>query len=471
MGVSSRRYRIGFVICSVLLLVIASSFAATAAAKKFYTADVSPHTVETNSTTTYTFTVTNKAGLLTTQNVGSCNLTAPAGFAVGAVTQGPSTGTATPNGNTIEMRNLSTLPQTSRTVKFTATAASAAGSYAWSVICRQANNFNSQAPSNEFVLDVANSNLNTTVVDPPPPAPSSDIAVTGNLDSQDPVTASNTVIYIVTVHNGGPAASGAITLTDSVLNGGSITSIDGGPNWTCSGSGASGTCTHAALASGADAETVAVYVVTPDADTVITNRASVSQAVNTDPAPSNNTLDQNTTVNKNTTCTSGQVSCGSGTIDYSKPSQVQSCTTPTMAVFLCGKVTFAPTSSSGTQIYNLFGYKTPENVCPVSLGSSTLVACDWELFVDNVPAAQSVGGTVVVATCHQSKCPAGLGDAGTIVVYIGANNARQLLNKCSGPGDTNKCWERSRIGGNLVITVRNIPPGDPKIAGRCVAGC
>lgn len=473
---ASRTVRLGFVLCTAVVLVAASTFAASAGpVKKQYTAEVSPHTVDSGSTVEYTFKVTNKT---LTQSLGSCNVTAPTGFSIGAVTQQPqpAPGVATKNGNTIELRNMSIVAMNSKTVKFTATAPTPANppvNYTWGVVCRQANNFTPQQPSNEYTMDAANSNLVTTVQAPPPPLPDADIAVTGNAESQDPVTASNTVIYFVTVHNSGPATSGPITLTDSVPDGGSITSIDGGPNWTCSGSGASSTCTHAALASNTDAETVTVNVLTPDADTVITNRASVSQTDANDPVPSNNTLDQTTTVNANTTCADGQLNCGSGTVDLSEPSQVQSCVTPTTANFTCVRVNMAATSSSGLLTYNVFTYKDPEPVCPLNLGAgrNILVNCDYEAFIDNIPSQQSVGGTTAVVSCDQSKCPVGLGDTGTIVVYIGQSGQVEILPQCSGAGDTRKCWEKTRIGGDLVITVRNMPPGDPKIAGRCVAGC
>jgi uncharacterized repeat protein (TIGR01451 family) len=464
MGVS-RKVRLWSVLGAALLLVSSSAFSAFAgSAKKKYTADVSPHSVNTSSTVTYTLAVTNKA---LTQNLGSCNLTAPGGFTLGTVTVQPATGTATKVGNTLQLRNLATLPMTSRSVSFTATAPGSAGLYSWSIVCRQSNNFNPDTESNEFVLDAANSNLKTTVV---APLPSADIAVTSNSDSQDPVTASNTVVYTVTVANNGPATSGPLTLTDSLPNGGSFSSI-GGTNWTCSGSGSSQTCTHAALASGASAETVTAYVLTPDADTTITNRAAIAQSGANDPNPGNNTLDQDTTVQANTTCESGMVSCGSGTVTYSQPSQVRSCQTPSILVYICGLVTFNPVSAEGGQIYSLSSPQTPENLCPISLTNSTLVQCDWQVNLDPIPSVFPTGSTTGVFTCHQSKCPSGLGDLGTIVIYVGENGQREIMSRCSGPGDTSRCFERSRVGGNLVITVRNMPPGDPKIAGRCVGGC
>jgi uncharacterized repeat protein (TIGR01451 family) len=454
-----------------LLLTFASSITAGAAAKKQFTAEVTPHTVDTGSTMTYTLTVTNKA---LTQNLGSCNLTAPAGFTIGAVTAQPSTGTATKNGNVIELRNLSTLPGTSRSASFTATAPSVPGVYTWGIVCRQANNFNPDKPSNEFALDEANSNMKTTVVSP---LPNADVAVIGNAESQDPVTASNTVVYTVTVHNFGPATSGALTLTDSLPNGGSISSIDGGPNWACSvaGGGGSASCTHVALANGADAEAVSVYVLTPDADTTITNRASIAQSGANDPNPGNDTLDTDTKVNLNTTCENGQLSCGSGTITYSQPSQVRSCQAPSEDVYICGLVTFNATTSSGSQIYSLYSPQDPESLCPVALGSPVLTQCDWQGNLDDIPLVYPTGATTAVFTCHSSRCPVGpIPGAGTVVVYVGMSGDREVMSPCTGPSDQSRCFTQDRPGGpsgNLVITVRNMPPGDPKIAGRCIGGC
>ena len=466
MGVS-RNVRLATIVCTALLLVLASSFAATAAPKKPFRGEITPHQVNEGSTTTYTLTVKNEA---LTQQLGSCNLTAPPGFTIVSDPTQPSTGSATRVGNLIKLRNLSTLPMQERSTSFDAQAPFPPDppfTYTWAIVCRQANNFAPDAPSNQFALSEG-SNMKTTVISPLPDA---DVAVTGNTESQDPVTASNTVVYTVTVHNNGPSSSGALTLTDSLPNGGSITSIDGGPNWTCGGSGGSASCTHAALASGADAEPVTVNVLTPDQDTVITNRASIGQSGADDPAPANNTLDQTTTVNANTTCPSGQVSCGSGTIVYSQGSSVRSCAAPTMLVYICGLVTFDPVEAGGNQIYSLNSPQTPENLCPISLTNSTVVRCDWQVNLDPIPLQFPTGKTTATFTCHGSKCPAGLGDAGTIVVYVGQSGTRELLQQCSGPSDTSKCWTRARVGGNLVITVRNMPPGDPKIAGRCIAGC
>jgi len=464
-----RTVRIGSIAGVAIALVLSSSIMAGmagATVKKPYTADLAPHNVSTGSTPTFTLTVTNET---TTQNLGSCNLTLPAGFTLGTITAQPLVGTATKSGNIVQLRNLSTLPMTSRTVGFTATVPTTAGVYTSAIECRQSNNFTPDQISNQFGLDTANSNLKTTVTSP---LPSADVGVTGNTDSQDPITGSNTVVYTVTVHNFGPATSGGLTLTDSLPNGGSITSSGGG-TWSCSGTGSQTVCTHAALANGADAEAVTVYVVTPDADTTITNRASIAESGANDPNGANNVSDQSTTVQKNTSCATGTITCGTGTITYSLPSQVQTCTTPTVTVFVCGTMTFNATAATGSQTYSMSAPAVPESVCPLNLTSNAVTACDWEFIDDPIPAPYTAGTTVGEFICYVAKCPVGpVPGAGTVVVHIGDGGTHTILPQCNGSGDTRLCFTQDRIsGGHLRIRVFNMTAGDPKIAGRCIAGC
>ena len=460
-----RSSRIVFIALVAIALVMSSSIVAGAGQKKFYTANLIPQTVTTESTPTFTLTVTNKA---LTQSLGSCNFTLNANFTGVTITSSPTPGSATAVGNVIQLRNLSTVAMTSRSVSFTATAPATPGSYTSIIDCRQANNYSPDQPSNQFTLDTANSNLTTTVVSP---LPNADVAVTANTDSQDPITGANTVIYTVTVHNFGPATSGSLTLTDSLPSGGSITSA-GGTNWTCDGSGGQTTCTHAAIASGADAETVSVRVLTPDANTTITNRASIAESGANDLNGANNTLDESTTVNKNTNCGSGNITCGTGTITYSLPSQVQACLTPSVTVFLCGKVNFAAvTGAVGSQTWSWFAPRIPESVCPLNFTSNVVTACDWEAIMQPIAVQYPLGATVAEFICHASRCPVGaVPGAGTIVVHIGDGGAHTILPQCS-TGDTRICFTQDRISGNLRIRVFNMKAGDPKVAGRCIAGC
>jgi uncharacterized repeat protein (TIGR01451 family) len=454
-----------------LLLALWSVGAGNAAAlKKKYGAELTPHQVETSSTTQYTLTIVNKA---LTQSLGSCDFTLAAQFSFVSIDNVP-TGTWSLAGNVLSLRSIAVPANSTRDVAFFhAMAPATPDTYTHApIVCRQANNFIPQQPSNEFTQDPAAIKMQTSVVSPLPDA---DIAVTENTESQDPVTASNTVIYTVTVGNNGPSDSGPLTLNDSLPNGGTITSI-GGTNWTdCTigAGGGSASCNHAALDNGVSAEVVSVSVVTPDADTIITNRASVSQSGRNDPVSANNTLDTNTTVNKNTTCQADQLSCGSGTVDPSKPGSVRTCQVPTMSIYICAQATMAATSNTGLYIYSLWALLHPGKYCPIALGSTVLTDCDFEVYFDPVASFLTPGQFTATLVCHSSKCPSGVVN-GLVLVYIGQNEDREFMSVCSGPGDTTKCYTTSRPGGptgNLVITVRNVPPGDPRIAGKCIGSC
>jgi uncharacterized repeat protein (TIGR01451 family) len=341
------------------------------------------------------------------------------------------------------------------------------GTYAWAIDCRQANNYSPDKPSNQFGLDAANSNLNTTVSSPLPQA---DLAVS-QADSPDPVVGTNTVQYLVTVTNNGPATSGDITLGDSLPAGGSITSISGS-GWTCSGSGASASCTSAPLASGATAGTVQVLVLAPAADTTITNHADVSQSgTAADPNGANNVSDESTTVTKNSTCPTGTINCGRGFIPYNMFASVSTGSTPSITNFVVGTTAFAGvTGAVGGQIWSMSAPAVPGSFCPIDFTDTVVTRCNWQMNLDPIPAVYPVGNTVFFAVCHATKCPVGLiAGAGTIVVKIKDDGSHQILPACNGSGS--ECFEQARIAGNnLRITVRNLVAGDPKIAGICVGG-
>jgi uncharacterized repeat protein (TIGR01451 family) len=460
----SRSLRIASVVSTVVMLVLWGTVVAQAAllSKKQYAADVSPHSVSTSTSPTFTLTIANKAN---SQSLGSCNLTAPAGFTLQSTSQ-PLIGSATVVGNTLQLRNLSTPAMTSRAVSFVASTPATPGIYTWGIECRQANNYSPDQPSNAFTLDAANSNLKTTVSSP---LPAADLAVS-QTDSPDPVVGANTVQYTVAVSNSGPATSGDITLSDSLPSGGSISSIYG-TGWTCTGSGASASCTSAPLASGTAAAPVTVLVLAPVADTTITNHVVVSQSGADDPNPGNNVSDESTTVKKDSSCTTGTISCGSGQITYGLFSSVTTGSTPSLQRFLVGTTTFqAVTGALGGQIWSMSAPAVPGSFCPLNFADNAVTQCTWQMNLDPIPAIYPVGKTTFVATCYVTKCPVGvIPGAGTIVVKVADDGTHQILPTCN--GGTNECFEQARIAGNhLRITVRNLIAGDPRIAGVCVGG-
>jgi hypothetical protein len=102
------------------------------------------------------------------QQLGSADLTVPPGFGlIGATIVAPGIGTATPNGSTIQLRNLALQPGQSLTVQVRASVPCRAKDSPpmdrlWSVLGKQANDFNG-SPGNALVLNSRDSLLNTPV--------------------------------------------------------------------------------------------------------------------------------------------------------------------------------------------------------------------------------------------------------------------------------------------------------------------
>lgn len=137
------------VLVALLVLVLLVP-AASAAPTKQYTLslDGSPPAVA-GRTVTFLATFTNGADQQ--QQLGSANLTPPAGFGlVSATVPGPAT--ATIRGGAVELRNLSLQPGAPPlTVSVTSTVPCDASASTWSVVAKQANNFNGP-PGNDLTL-------------------------------------------------------------------------------------------------------------------------------------------------------------------------------------------------------------------------------------------------------------------------------------------------------------------------------
>jgi hypothetical protein len=145
---------------AALLIGLLATFAmagTASAATKPYRVVVAPSSVP-GGQQVFTATFTN---LTAPQELGSANLTLPAGFtAISASVTGP--GKATLSGNVVQLRNLALQPGASLAVTVTADVPCAAGDYAWSVIAKQSNNF-SGPPGNDFGPLTADSSLTTSV--------------------------------------------------------------------------------------------------------------------------------------------------------------------------------------------------------------------------------------------------------------------------------------------------------------------
>ncbi|HZO36529.1 MAG TPA: hypothetical protein VFB41_06595 [Solirubrobacteraceae bacterium] len=126
---------------------------------KLYSVTVSPPTVAAGVRTSFSAVIANPA--TQQQQVGSVNLTAPSGFkVVSASVPGPAT--ASVSGSTVRLRDLSLDPGNTVTVSVVADAPCATQTSPWTVLAKQANDFNGP-PGNTLTLDSAASSLTSSV--------------------------------------------------------------------------------------------------------------------------------------------------------------------------------------------------------------------------------------------------------------------------------------------------------------------
>jgi hypothetical protein len=145
----------------IMAMVSLTLFIATAAAAttKPYAAVMTPGTVPSGSTSTFSATLSNETS---TQQLGSANLALPAGFVPLSVGVPSPSGTASIVGGAVQLRGLSAPAGTSVSVSVVVRTPCPPGTYAWSVIAKQANNFSGD-PGNDLTLDAANSSLTTSL--------------------------------------------------------------------------------------------------------------------------------------------------------------------------------------------------------------------------------------------------------------------------------------------------------------------
>jgi hypothetical protein len=150
----------------LLVLVVAAALGLTVmvapagAASKPFSMVVSPASVAAGQSTTFSVTLTNRTSQ---QQLGSANITVPSAFTAVSVADPPGAATATTNGNVVQLRDAGVAPGGSIVVSVTATVPTTCmATYAWSVVAKQANDFNG-APGNDLTLDPATSSLTTSV--------------------------------------------------------------------------------------------------------------------------------------------------------------------------------------------------------------------------------------------------------------------------------------------------------------------
>ena len=130
---------------------------AVAAPKKPYAAVISPSAVAAGSTPLFTATLTNETS---TQQLGSANLTLPA---IHARVRGNAViRYRDAHRGTVQLRNLSMAPGSSVSVSVSARVPCPLGTYTWSIIAKQANDFSGD-PGNDLTFNQAHSSLTTTL--------------------------------------------------------------------------------------------------------------------------------------------------------------------------------------------------------------------------------------------------------------------------------------------------------------------
>src|SRR5215472_5018193 len=164
----------------------ASSSTCTSSGKCF-AVTVSPVSPAAGTTTSFAFTITNEAA---TQQLGSVQISAPAGF---VITGAP--GSASLTSSSALFLNLSLAPAASTTLTVSAALACSGGSYLWGIAAKQSNDFN--GAGNDFQLDPASArNLSGLVT--------GSCSLVFTSDGEPAATAVKAVITSAAASQGGP---------------------------------------------------------------------------------------------------------------------------------------------------------------------------------------------------------------------------------------------------------------------------
>jgi uncharacterized repeat protein (TIGR01451 family) len=450
-----------------------------------FTATFSPSAVSvgvTAATVNFSVVVANKASNLT---IKSANITAPSGITLVSVSPPAAPGTATISGGVIQLRNISIAPTKSATYSFVATVPPPPSAtpvvYTWTVEAKPTTNFSgtNDHDSDDFDINAAGSQLKLTATQ----TPRGDLAVafgdgTTPADQPDPATPNNDVLYTIKVTNNGPADQTSVSLTDAMTGGGTITQIPAagsGAGFTCTiaSGGGSASCSYGALVSGSSA-VIQVWVHAPATSATMTNTASVSGTA-PDPNTTNNSAAEATTVSSAAACPATSVSCARSFLNFSQPSTASTGDAASAAVWIVGSANFPATSSTGGTLYNMDAPTAPGTYCPLQIGSSVLTNCDFEMAIDPVPSVYTGNNVTLNLECDKTKCPVGLGGTtgGFVLVKVTTgSNSPQIQSRCSA-GQTTPCYTIgvSPTTGNFRVTMKNIPAGDPKYAGKCYVQC
>jgi hypothetical protein len=168
-SVTGLRLRSALLLCAALMLTATMAAPAVAATKpyKVVFSPAPPASIPGGQASTVSATITN---LNTQQQLGSANLTPPKELKVNSVSPGAPKASVSPTG-VVQLRNLGLAPAPTSganggsftvQINVTPTVSCPYGTYAWSVLAKQANDFNGP-PGNDGTLDASKSQLNTKV--------------------------------------------------------------------------------------------------------------------------------------------------------------------------------------------------------------------------------------------------------------------------------------------------------------------
>jgi hypothetical protein len=308
--------------------------------------------------------------------------------------------------------------------------------------------------------------------------PGVDLTIDSINDSPDPVIEANIVRYKVVVKNIGVSASQPVTVwfyAYETEGGGefSIASTDpvivsaSGSGWTC-GVSEGWYCDGGSLAAGQSSTPLFVYVRAPDHPTTIALNA-YAYSGDSELNPYNNDATESTDVVQSSGGCETDVSCGSGFVQFDQDTSVT--TGPLSAQhWLVGTTHFKGVpGAEGGIVYNMAAVK-PTKICGILVGATK---CTFQMNIDPIPSVYPVGNVKLTLLCHPNHCPATLpATLGLTMFEVGADNLSRPIPRCIDGLLPIVCFTAKRLGnGALKVIVKNLSPGDPKIAGRCIAGC
>jgi len=158
-------------------------------------------------------------------------------------------------------------------------------------------------------------------------------------------------------------------------------------------------------------------------------------------------------------------SCAKKTIDYSQDSVVSTGADADSVKKVVGRIFLSKTSSVGTQDYEIYALRETGTYCP--LGDRT-VKCTFDFFIDDVPTQYAGFQVTLEIECDVTQCPSGDTLASMTMLNEQTGEKTPLL-PCGVAGNGDKCFVETRQGdGDRLVTVRNLKPGDPRIAGVMV---